>query len=81
MTGTMEMEKFEYGKAVEELESIAAKVEDILRNYAAIFGIAFIFPWMQGFWPGNRHEDGRFTRCTRWIWDSAAMSISPSTVT
>jgi competence protein ComEC len=45
-------------------------------SYAAIFGIAFIFPWMQGFWPGDRHEDGRFTRCTRWIWDSAAMSIS-----
>ena len=45
-------------------------------SYAAIFGIAFIFPWLQGFWPGDRHEDGRFTRCVRWIWDSAAMSIS-----
>ena len=45
-------------------------------SYAAIFGIAFIFPWMQGFWPGDRHEDGPFTRCIRWIWDSAAMSIS-----
>ena len=45
-------------------------------SYAAIFGIAFIFPWMQGFWPGDRHEDGMFARCTRWIWDSAAMSIS-----
>ena len=45
-------------------------------SYAAIFGIAFIFPWMQGFWPGDRHEDGRFIRCMRWIWDSAAMSIS-----
>ena len=45
-------------------------------SYAAIFGIAYIFPWMQGFWPGDRHEDTPFTRCVRWIWDSAAMSIS-----
>lgn len=45
-------------------------------SYAAIFGIAFIFPWMEGFWPGDRHEDGRLTRCLRWIWDSAALSIS-----
>ena len=45
-------------------------------SYAAIFGIAFIFPWLQGFWPGDRHEDERFTRCVRWVWDSAAMSIS-----
>ena len=45
-------------------------------SYAAILGIAFIFPWMQGFWPGDRHEDAWHTRCVRWIWDSAAMSIS-----
>jgi competence protein ComEC len=45
-------------------------------SYAAIAGIAYIFPWMQGFWPGNRKEDVALTRCARWIWDSAAMSIS-----
>lgn len=45
-------------------------------SYAAIAGIAYIFPWLQGFWPGNRHEDAALTRCARWIWDSAAMSIS-----
>ena len=45
-------------------------------SYAAIAGIASIFPWMQGFWPGNRKEDAALTRCARWIWDSAAMSIS-----
>lgn len=45
-------------------------------SYAAIIGIAFIFPWMAGFWPGGRNEDGWFVRRLRWIWDSAAMSIS-----
>lgn len=45
-------------------------------SYAAIFGIAFIFPWMQEFWPGDKRGDAWYTRCVRWIWDSAAMSIS-----
>ena len=45
-------------------------------SYAAITGIAYIFPWLQGFWPGDRHKDAVLTRCARWIWDSAAMSIS-----
>lgn len=45
-------------------------------SYAAIAGIAYIFPWLQGFWPGDRHEDTALTRCARWIWNSAAMSIS-----
>lgn len=45
-------------------------------SYAAITGIAYIFPWLQGFWPGDRHKDAVLTRCARRIWDSAAMSIS-----
>ena len=45
-------------------------------SYAAIAGIAYIFPWLQGFWPGDRHEDALLTKCARWIWESAAMSIS-----
>lgn len=45
-------------------------------SYAAIAGIAYIFPWLQGFWPGDRNEDAALTRCSRWIWESAAMSIS-----
>ena len=45
-------------------------------SYAAIVGIAYIFPWLQEFWPGDRHEDAAITKCTRWIWESAAMSIS-----
>ena len=45
-------------------------------SYAAMAGIAFIFPWLKSLWPGNPHNDSKFTGCVRWIWNSAAMSIS-----
>ena len=45
-------------------------------SYAAIAGIAYVFPWLQGFWPGDRQEDVALTRFSRWMWESAAMSIS-----
>lgn len=45
-------------------------------SYAAIAGIAFIFPWMKGFWPGDRRKDAVLTKGARRMWDSAAMSIS-----
>lgn len=45
-------------------------------SYAAVAGIAFIFPILQGWWPGDRKDDTFMIRCIRWIWDSAAISIS-----
>ena len=45
-------------------------------SYAAMAGIAFIFPWLKGLWPGNPYKDRSFTRCVRWIWNSASLSIS-----
>lgn len=42
-------------------------------SYAAMAGIAFIFPWLRKMWPS--HEDRR-SDPIRWIWNSAAMSIS-----
>lgn len=45
-------------------------------SYAAIAGIAFIFPTFRNFWPGDRKKDTLLAKCTRWIWDSAAMSIA-----
>ena len=44
-------------------------------SYAAMAGIAFIYPWMRNFWPG-KERDGFFRNPVRWIWDSAALSIS-----
>lgn len=45
-------------------------------SYAAMAGIAFIFPWLKDLWPGNPFKDRGFTKAVRWIWNSAAMSIS-----
>jgi competence protein ComEC len=45
-------------------------------SYAAMAGIAFIFPWLKGLWPGNPHKDRGFTKGIRRVWNSAAMSIS-----
>ena len=60
-------------------------------SYAAMAGIAFIFPWLKGFW--NRAEElfkrsgsdreenesivaGTLSRPIKWIWNSVALSIS-----
>lgn len=45
-------------------------------SYAAMAGIAFIFPWMKSLWPGQPHKDRGFAKGMRWIWNSASMSIS-----
>ncbi len=39
-------------------------------------GIAYIYPWLRDFWPGNPQEDRAFTRSVRRIWNSAALSIA-----
>ena len=45
-------------------------------SYAAMAGIAFIFPWLKNLWPGSVYDDRLLTRCTRRIWEVCAMSIS-----
>ena len=49
-------------------------------SYAAMAGIAFIYPWLRDFWPSGEAGDdscGRaLVRAMRWIWNSAALSIS-----
>ena len=48
-------------------------------SYAAIAGIAYIYPWLRGFWPDDEAASpaGRiFGRGMRWIWNSLALSIS-----
>ena len=42
-------------------------------SYAAIGGIAFIYPWLRDFWPS---QGSRFKGPLRWIWETAALSIS-----
>lgn len=45
-------------------------------SYAAMAGIAFIFPRIRSLWPGNIHEDRFLTKCTRRMWEVCAMSFS-----
>jgi competence protein ComEC len=48
-------------------------------SYAAIAGIAFIFPWLKGFWPESGSGKGSPLlgfKPLRWVWNSAALSIS-----
>ena len=49
-------------------------------SYAAMAGIAFIYPWLRDFWPSGEAGDdscGRaLVRAMRWVWNSAALSIS-----
>ena len=50
-------------------------------SYAAMAGIAYIFPWLKGLWPDDKGEDsiGVLKYCPRplrWIWATASMSIA-----
>ncbi len=45
-------------------------------SYAAMAGIAYIYPRLRDFWPGRKEDDRAFIRGTRWLWNSAALSIS-----
>ena len=49
-------------------------------SYAAMAGIAFIYPWLKKLWPSEQDRYSvsnlAIVRPTRWIWNSAAMSIA-----
>lgn len=49
---------------------LSAKSVGFQLSYAAIAGIAFIFPWLEGLWPKSGNS------VMRWIWKSVALSIS-----
>ena len=45
-------------------------------SYAAMAGIAFIFPKMKSFWPEEEKGNVSEWRFLKWIWTSASLSIS-----
>jgi competence protein ComEC len=45
-------------------------------SYAAMAGIAFIFPRLKEFWPGSVYDDSLLIKLTRRIWEICAMSVS-----
>lgn len=49
------------------------KEAGFLLSYAAIAGIAYIFPWLKSIWP---ESEDRIKGPVRRIWESAALSIS-----
>ncbi len=63
------------------LDPVSVRSVSFLLSYAAMAGIAFIYPWIRDFWPSG--EAGTTTlggkalvKAMRWIWNSAALSIS-----
>lgn len=47
-----------------------------LLSYAAIAGIAFIYPRLRDFWPQDTRNTGWTGKALKWIWNSAALSIA-----
>lgn len=45
-------------------------------SYAAIFGIAYIYPHLKGAWPEKSKDKGIIHRSLHWIWASVSMSIA-----
>lgn len=61
------------------LSPLSARSIGFQLSYAAMAGIAFIYPWLKGFWPADEALSpvGRlFGKGMRRIWDSLALSIS-----
>lgn len=62
------------------LNPVSVRSVSFQLSYAAMAGIAFIYPWLRDFWPSGEAGDdscGRaLVRAMRWIWNSAALSIS-----
>ena len=45
-------------------------------SYAAVAGIAFIYPKLRDIWPKTGKDEGIIPKGAQWIWNSAAMSIA-----
>lgn len=45
-------------------------------SYAAMAGLAFIYPWMKDFWPEDKSNRGLVMTILKWTWNCAAVSIA-----
>ncbi len=52
----------------------SAKDAGFQLSYAAMAGIAYIYPWLNGLWRNGKYPF--INRPMRWIWNSACMSIA-----
>lgn len=61
------------------IDPVSVRSVSFQLSYAAMAGIAFIYPWLRDFWPsGKAGENGGrvLVRSMRWVWNSTALSIS-----
>ena len=45
-------------------------------SYAAIAGIAYIYPWLKKFWPNDKKNEGWTIKSLKWTWNCASLSIA-----
>ena len=55
------------------IDSLAIRSVSFQLSYAAMAGIAFVYPWLQAFW---RYDSGLVLKPLRWIWNTVALSIA-----
>lgn len=58
------------------LDPSSIKEVGFLLSYAAVAGIAFIYPVLRDFWPKPATAERILPKCMRRIWNSASMSIA-----
>lgn len=58
------------------LSPSSAKDVGFQLSYAAMAGIAYIYPRLKKLWPEKNEYEGIVRRILRWIWNSASMSIA-----
>ena len=61
------------------IDPVSVRSVSFQLSYAAMAGIAFIYPWLRDFWPSGKagKNGGRvLVRSMRWVWNSTALSIS-----
>ena len=54
----------------------SAKNAGFQLSYAAMAGIAYIYPWFKGMWTQETKGEDPVRRFLRWIWNSASISIA-----
>ena len=58
------------------LSPAAVKNAGFQLSYAAMAGIAYIFPRLKRLWPEETGKETYMNRLLRWIWNSASMSVA-----
>ena len=58
------------------IDPLAIKDIGFQLSYAAMIGMAYIYPHLKRIWPEKKDDEGIVSMILRWIWNSAAMSMA-----